>query len=73
MIDRNEEMIIESGDYFVVHYVEGPPPGLEIYGGLPPPKTKNFVFEKDKDEFVGKLLANNRITSIEVGTFVKIK
>lgn len=66
-------MLIEAGDYFVVHYVEGLPPGLEILGAPPPPKTKNFVFEKDKDEFVGKLLTNNRITSIEVGTFVKIK
>lgn len=64
MIDRNEEMIIESGDYFVVHYIEEP---------MTTPKTRNFVFEKSKDDFVSELLTNDNITSIEVGTFLKIK
>lgn len=73
MIDREEEMILESGDYYVVHYVEGPPPPLQLMGAPPPPKTKNFVFEKDKNTFVSELLANPCITSIEVGTFNKIK
>lgn len=68
MIDREEEMILESGDYFVVHWQKP----YSSYGGLAM-NTRNFIFEKDKDEFVSTLLADKSVTSIEVGTYVKIK
>lgn len=69
MIELGENScIMEEGDYFVVHWQT-----VHRDHSSLPPQTKSFVFEKDKNEFVGDLLMDDDVTDIEVGVFNKIK
>lgn len=73
MIDRDEEMILEDGDHFEVRWIRSVSSVLEKFGGKPTPNKKNFVFQKDKDDFVAKLIGDKNVAMVEVGTFITVK
>jgi hypothetical protein len=76
MIDREEEMILEDGDHFQVNWTEEDKQVRSFtdkHGFYEKTYSKNFIFQKHKDDFVLELLKNDEVTTIEVGTFLKIK
>lgn len=67
-MNDNGEYILEDGDHFEVRWQT-----IHRSHSSYPPLFRSFVFQKEKDEFVTKLLTDKDVTDICVGTFNKIK